>query len=85
MDTKHYENAVAILLITTEPGAERKVVSSLKNIEEVEEALLLFGEYDIFAKIVCTDFGLLSNVVVSKIRNIAGVESTKTLTAAPML
>ena len=85
MVTKHYENAVAILLITTEPGAERKVANSLENIDEVKEAFLLFGEYDIFAKIVCTDFGLLSNVVVSKIRNIPGIESTKTLTAAPML
>jgi len=85
MTAKQYENAVAILLITTAPGAERDVVKSLEQVDEVAEALLLFGEYDIFTKIVCSDFGLLSSVVVNTIRNIKGVESTKTLTVAPML
>lgn len=85
MGSQTYENAVAVLLITTEPGLEHSVIKQLKGIPEVKEALLLFGEYDIFAKLECTDFGLLSNVVVSKVRNIEGVESTKTLTAAPML
>ena len=85
MGSQTYENAVAVLLITTEPGQEHSVVKQLKGIPEIKEALLLFGEYDIFAKLECTDFGLLSNDVVSKVRNIEGVESTKTLTAAPML
>jgi len=85
MGTNRYENAVAVILITTEPGREKEVVKQLRAISEVRESLLLFGEYDIFAKIECTDFGILSDVVVKEIRNIEGVESTKTLTAAPML
>jgi DNA-binding Lrp family transcriptional regulator len=85
MAKKTYENAVAVLLITTEPGREHDVVAQLRGISEVKETLLLFGEYDVYAKLECTDFGLLSNVVVSQIRNIEGVEATKTLTAAPML
>ena len=85
METEQYQNAVAVLLITTDPGAERKVLKLLEEVDEVAESLLLFGEYDIFVKIVCSDFGLLSAVVINKIRNISGVESTKTLTVAPML
>jgi len=46
--------------------------------------MLLFGEYDLYAKLVCDDFGVLGSVVITQIRAIEGVDSTKTLTAAPM-
>ena len=85
MSGRDYDSAVAVILVTTEPGCEQEVVIQLQTIPEVVEAILLFGEYDIFAKIKCSDFGVLSEVVVNKIRNISGIESTKTLTAAPML
>jgi len=85
MSTGGYENAVAVILISAEPGRERDVIKELREIPEVKEALLLFGEYDVFAIIECEDFGILSDVVVKNIRNIEGVGSTKTLTAAPML
>ena len=51
---------------------------------EVVEAMLLFGEYDLYAKLVCDDFGMLGSVVITQIRAIEGVDSTKTLTAAPI-
>ena len=85
MTSRDYDSAVAVILITTEPGCEQDVVTQLQSIPEIDEVILLFGEYDIFAKIKCSDFGVLSDVVVNKIRNISGIESTKTLTAAPML
>jgi DNA-binding Lrp family transcriptional regulator len=47
--------------------------------------MLLFGEYDLYVKIVCEDYALLGSVVINRIRAIEGVHSTKTLTAAPML
>ena len=53
--------------------------------DNISESLLLFGEYDVFAKLECPDFGYLSNIVVNVIRNIKGVETTKTLTAAPLI
>ncbi len=80
-----YGAATAIVLIVTEPGKENHVIEKLRQIEEVTESLILFGEYDIFVKIQCPDFGLLSTIVVNVIRNIGGVETTKTLTAAPLL
>ncbi|MDC0055723.1 Lrp/AsnC ligand binding domain-containing protein [Deltaproteobacteria bacterium] len=78
-----FETATAIVLITAEPGKEADVIQELKQIPEVKEAMLLFGEYDLFAKIECSDFGSLGNIVIANIRAIDGVELTKTLTAAP--
>ena len=77
--------ALAIMLIVAEPGKENDVMNSLSNLDEVIEAHMLFGEYDIFAKLTCSDFGSLSTIVVTKIRNIEGIESTKTFTIAPTL
>ena len=76
--------APAIVLIICEPGKENNVINALREMEEVAESMILFGEYDIFAKLECPDFGFLSDIVVNGIRNIEGVETTKTLTAAPI-
>ena len=78
------DTATAIVLIVAEPGAESDVYQQLKLIPEVVEAMLLFGEYDLYAKLVCDDFGMLGSVIISQIRAIDGVDSTKTLTAAPV-
>jgi len=83
MDIPEFETATAIVLITAEPGKEADVMQELKLIPEVKEAMLLFGEYDLFAKVECSDFGSLGNIVIANIRAIDGVELTKTLTAAP--
>jgi DNA-binding Lrp family transcriptional regulator len=82
---RHSNAATAIVLIVAEPGMESEVYQALRGIPEVKEQMLLFGEYDLYAKIVCEDFGLLGSVVINNIRSIEGVDSTKTLTAAPML
>ncbi len=77
-------SARAIILIVAAPGKESKVLKVLSEVEEVKETMILFGEYDLFALLECEDFGALSDIIVNNIRNISGVESTRTLTAAPM-
>lgn len=77
------DSAVAIVLMTTEPGKEVEIIEQIKKINEVKEALVLFGEFDIFLKLQCPDYGYLSSVVVNQIRNIEGVETTTTMTATP--
>ena len=77
------DSAVAIVLMTTEPGKEVEIIEKIKKINEVKEALVLFGEFDIFLKLQCPDYGYLSSVVVNQIRNIEGVETTTTMTATP--
>ena len=37
--------AIALVLLTTEPGREQEVVTELNKMPEIEEAMVLFGEY----------------------------------------
>ena len=68
------------VLITTAPGTEHDVFNTIKDVEEVVDIHLLFGEYDIIAKIEGEDFDAIGRVVVEKIRTVDGVTDTKTMT-----
>ena len=39
--------AIALVLLSTEPGREQQVVNELNKMPEVSEAMVLFGEYDV--------------------------------------
>jgi DNA-binding Lrp family transcriptional regulator len=74
--------AIALVLLTTEPGREQDVVSELNKMPEIEEAMVLFGEFDVYCKVVVDDFSQLSNLVLRQVRTLVGVVDTTTLTAA---
>ncbi|MGB0329618.1 MAG: Lrp/AsnC ligand binding domain-containing protein [Candidatus Poseidoniaceae archaeon] len=74
--------AIALVLLTTEPGREQDVVNELSEMSEIEEAMVLFGEYDVYCKVVVGDFSQLSDLVLRNVRTLSGVIETTTLTAA---
>ena len=74
--------AIALVLLSTEPGREQQVVNELNKMPEVSEAMVLFGEYDVYCKIMVDDFSQLSNLILKNIRTLEGVVETTTLTAA---
>ena len=74
--------AIALVLLTTEPGREQDVVNELSGMSEIEEAMVLFGEYDVYCKVVVDDFSQLSDLVLRNVRTLSGVVETTTLTAA---
>ena len=74
--------AIALVLITTEPGREQDVVNELSEMSEIEEAMVLFGEYDVYCKVIVEDFSQLSDLVLRNVRTLSGVVETTTLTAA---
>tara|TARA_B100000035_G_scaffold272686_1_gene248162 strand:- start:18 stop:260 length:243 start_codon:yes stop_codon:yes gene_type:complete len=74
--------AIALVLLTTEPGREQDVVNKLSEMSEIEEAMVLFGEYDVYCKVVVEDFSQLSDLVLRNVRTLSGVVETTTLTAA---
>lgn len=74
--------AIALVLLTTEPGREQEVVNELNTMPEIAEALVLFGEYDVYCKVVVDDFSQLSDLVLRNVRTLSGVVETTTLTAA---
>ena len=49
---------------------------------EIEGAMVLFGEYDVYCKVVVEDFSQLSDLVLRNVRTLSGVVETTTLTAA---
>ncbi len=76
----HY--MIAFVLISTEIGSEREVLEELRKLEEIKEAYVVFGVYDIVAKIVASNVEDLKSIVSNKIRRIPHVKTTLTMIVA---
>ncbi len=71
------------VLIVTLPGKERDVYRQLMEVPEIKDLHLLFGEYDLIAKVQVEGYNAISNVVVNSIRSVDGVEDTITMMEVP--
>jgi DNA-binding Lrp family transcriptional regulator len=71
--------AIGFVLIGTLPTKEKEVYQQLLKIKEIVELYPLFGDYDLIAKVEASDYNMIGEIVVSKIRAIEGVRATKTL------
>ena len=71
---------ICFILISVEPGYERKTYNKLLKIPEIVESHLVSGECDIIAKIKVNDLKILPSIVSTKIRLIEGIKDTRTLT-----
>lgn len=60
-------------------GFARTVLDSLSSIEGVENAHLLFGDYDALVKLKDNKIHDIENLIIENISLIDGVESTSTL------
>ncbi len=63
---------------------ELQAFEIINTIENVAAADLLFGDYDIIVKISADNMGLIAKTVVDDIRQVEGVDNTKTLAGAEM-
>ena len=70
------------VLISVSPGEENNAFQAIKEIENVVDATMLFGDYDIIVKLKAEDLGLIAKIVVNIIRQVPGVTGTKTLAGA---
>jgi len=73
--------ALAFVLVNTEIGSESKVVKSLRKIEAVKEGYLIYGVYDIVAKVEAETMENLKETIKHKVRKQDKVHSTLTLIA----
>jgi len=71
--------ATAFVLINAEVGAEREVLKGLKDIPEVKEAHMVYGVYDIIARIQTETMQELKDILSWKIRRLDKVRSTLTM------
>lgn len=70
------------VLIRVGAGKERDVYTGLNVMEEVKGIQMVFGHYDIIARLESNDLNELSEIVLERIRNIEGVSTTTTLIAS---
>lgn len=71
--------AEAFILINTETGGENEVLRSLMGVEGVEEAYIVYGVYDIVARVKAPDVEALKRIVTTNIRKMPKVKSTLTM------
>jgi|TARA_B110000914_G_C15228834_1_gene338605 uncharacterized protein with GYD domain len=76
--------AIGFVLITTQPGCESSVRKALDGIEYVTDRWMLFGEYDIIARVQADDEYALTRCIVEEIRVLDGISNTKTLIGAEL-
>ncbi|MEM4417008.1 MAG: Lrp/AsnC ligand binding domain-containing protein [Nitrososphaerota archaeon] len=69
----------AFVLINTEIGSEEEVLAELKKISYIKEAYVVYGVYDIVAKVEAETMDKLKEVVSWSIRRLDKVRSTLTM------
>jgi Lrp/AsnC family leucine-responsive transcriptional regulator len=72
----------AYILISLKNADEEEVLDRLKESGKVKEAHILFGEWDIIAKIHIQNEQELGTFVMEKIRSLESVDLTSTLIVA---
>lgn len=70
---------VAFVLINAEIGSEDEVVRELRKLSNVKESYVVYGVYDIVAKVEAESMDKLKEIVTWKIRRLDKVRSTLTM------
>lgn len=70
---------LAYVLFKVNSGTERDVAKKLIEFEEVMQADIIFGEYDVIAKMITGDLGKLEEFVSERIRTVPNVLVTSTM------
>lgn len=70
---------LAFVLINAEIGSEDEVVTELRKIGNVKESYVVYGVYDLVAKVEADSMDKLKEIVTWKIRRLDKVRSTLTM------
>ena len=70
---------LAYVLFKVSSGSEREVCQKLIKFNEVLHADIIFGEYDVVAKIATPELSNLEEFISLKIRNVPNVLVTSTM------
>ena len=69
----------AFVCITTEPASMVEVLKEVKAVAGVEEAEMVYGVYDIVAKVKAETMDKLKHIITEHIRRIDKVRTTLTM------
>ena len=70
---------MAFVLINAEIGSEEEVLKELRKVEGVVESYVVYGVYDVVAKIKADTMDKLKDVVTWQVRRLNKVRSTLTM------
>ncbi|MGA2199640.1 MAG: Lrp/AsnC ligand binding domain-containing protein [Nitrososphaerales archaeon] len=70
---------MAFVLINADLGAEEDLVKQLKDIEFVDEVYVVYGVYDIVAKVKADTMDKVKETITWKVRRLDRVRSTLTM------
>ncbi|MHA2362741.1 MAG: Lrp/AsnC family transcriptional regulator [Candidatus Hodarchaeales archaeon] len=71
--------AGAYVLINAEVGTEDQVLGQVQDVENVKEAYIVYGVYDLIVRVEAENMALLKDIITEKIRKIELVRSTLTM------
>ena len=71
----------AYILIETEVGLARNVLTALRSMDNVSESDIITGTYDLIALAEAEDMVALVDLVTARVQSIEGVERTITCVA----
>ena len=69
----------AYVLFSVESGAEEQVLKEVKLVDDVQEAYVSYGVYDLILKVNAASMEELKQLVTHRLRSIDNVRSTLTL------
>ena len=70
---------IAFVCITTEPASMVEVLKEVRAVNGVEEAQMVYGIYDIVAKVKGNTIDTLKEIITKRIRKIDKVRTTLTM------
>jgi DNA-binding Lrp family transcriptional regulator len=73
---------VVYILINTELGMEEDLIQELRKMENIKEAYVAYGVYDVIVKAEAENMENLKELVAFKIRRMKEVKNTLTMTVA---
>lgn len=74
-----FQMAIAFILINSEIGEEKSVLDQLMSLPNVSEAHVVYGVYDLIAKIEADTMDELKKIVTENLRALENVRSTMTM------
>jgi len=72
-------SVLAYVLFKVASGTEREVAQKIIEFNEVMQADIVFGEYDVIARMTTDDLGKLQDFVSDKVRTVPNVLVTSTM------
>jgi DNA-binding Lrp family transcriptional regulator len=69
---------IAFIFINVEPGSEAEVLERLRAVSEIKESHVVYGMYDLVARVEADAMDRLKEVITWKIRKLDKVKSTLT-------